>query len=246
MSAPSPLRVLLADDEAMARKRLERLLSGMEGVTVVAVCATGEAALAALESTDVDVAVLDVQMPGLTGLDVADAAAELGVEIVLATAHPEHAVRAFESGVADYVLKPVEAERLATALARARARIPAPPSPSPSPSGPRPLERLAVTVNGEVRLLAPAQVAYAMLEGALVALRVDAELLWTELSLQDLERRLPAEDFLRVHRRALLNLRHLDRLRPLPTGGYTAVTHAGHEVPVSRQEARRLRRRLGL
>ncbi len=243
------LRVLVADDEEMARRRLRRLLGELPDVVVVGECSTGAAALSMLESVDVDVAVLDVQMPGLSGLEVAQASAELGVEVILATAHPEHAVAAYAHGVVDYVLKPVTAERLAVAMERARSRARA--NTPRIEAGERPgakgaIDRLALTVDGEVRLLVPSEVAFAMLDGALVRVRTAAETLWTELSLQDLETRLAGNGFLRVHRRALLNLAHVDRLRPLPTGGYVAITRGGDEVPVSRQEARRLRQRLGL
>jgi two-component system LytT family response regulator len=243
------LKVLIADDEEMARRRLRRLLSELRDVEIVAECATGAAALSMLESIDVDVAVLDVQMPGLSGLDLSHAAAELGVEVIFATAHPEHALTAYAQGVLDYVLKPVAAERLAVAVDRARARVQGRPArgevhePAVAKAA---IDRLALTVNGEVRLLVPSEVAFAMLDGALVRLRVGDETVWTELTLQELEVRLAGKGFLRVHRRALLNLAHVDRLRPLPTGGYVALTRTGDEVPVSRQEARRLRQRLGL
>ena len=102
----SKLRVLFADDEEMARKRLRRLLAALPDVEVVAECASGDAALSALETLEVDVAVLDVQMPGLTGLDVSAAAADLGVEVIFATAHAEHAVSAYAHGVVDYVPSP--------------------------------------------------------------------------------------------------------------------------------------------
>jgi len=241
------LRVLFADDEAMARRRLRRLLQATAGVQIVAECDDGDAALAALESTEVDVAILDVQMPGLSGLEVSSAAAELGVEIVFVTAHPEHAVRAYEQGVVDYVVKPVDPQRLSLALERARARLgPPPAAATPAGGAAPPSAPLAITVRDEVRLLAPADIACAILEGELVRLRVGAETVWTELSLQDLERRLEGAAFVRVHRRALLNLAHVDRLRPLATGGDLAITRAGDEVPVSRQQARRLRQRLGL
>lgn len=241
------LRVLLADDEEMARKRLRRLLAALPDVEVVGECASGDAALSVLEAVDVDVAVLDVQMPGLTGLDVSQAAAELGVEVIFATAHPEHALTAYDRGVLDYVLKPVDPERLAVAIERARSRVtPRPVADDPAPAAATPLDRLAITVGGDVRLFAVAEIACATLEGVLVRLRAGGELVWTELTLQELEARLAGSGFVRVHRRALLNLAHVDRLRPLATGGYIALTRQGDEVPVSRQEARRLRQRLGL
>ncbi len=241
----SPLRVLIADDEEMARRRLRRLLAERDDVVVVAECASGDAALSVLETLDVDVAVLDVQMPGLSGLDLSQSAAELGVEVILATAHREHALAAYERGVIDYVLKPVEPDRLAVAIDRARTRVAKQHETIVTPTT-APLDRLAIPVNGDVRLFDPARVVFAMLVDALVRLRVDDDLVWTELSLQTLEARLAPYGLLRVHRRALLNLAYVDRLRPLSTGGYVAMTRHGDEVPVSRQEARRLRQRLGL
>ena len=241
----SALRVLIADDEEMARRRLRRLLAELPDVAVVAECASGDAALSVLETIDVDVAVLDVQMPGLSGLDLSQSAAELGVEVILATAHREHALAAYERGVIDYVLKPVEPDRLAVAIERARARIALQHDTTITHTA-TPIDRLAITVNGDVRLFDPARVVFAMLVDALVRVRIDDELVWTELPLQTLEARLAGYGILRVHRRALLNLAFVDRLRPLSTGGYVALTGHGDEVPVSRQEARRLRQRLGL
>lgn len=242
----SALRVLVADDEEMARRRVKRLLAAQPDVEVVAECASGDAALSALELFDVDVAVLDVQMPGMSGLDLSQAAAELGVEVILVTAHREHAITAYDRGVLDYVLKPVDEERLAVAIGRARARITAAPTAETARPANDPLDRLALTVGGDVRLFVYADVACAVLDGALVRLRIGPEQIWTELTLQELETRLAGRGFVRVHRRALLNLAHVDRLRPLETGGYLALTRQGDEVPVSRQEARRLRQRLGL
>ncbi len=244
----SALRVLIADDEEMARRRLRRLLAELPDVVVVAECASGDAALSVLEAIEVDAAVLDVQMPGLTGLDVSQAAAELGVEVIFATAHREHAITAYERGAIDYVLKPVEAERLSVAIERASARVAprrAPHEADAAVATPA-AERIAVEVSGDVRLFTAAEVACATLDGELVRLRVAGELIWTTLTLQELEARLVGRDFLRVHRRAIVNLAHVDRLRPLPTGGYIAITRQGDEVPVSRQEARRLRQRLGI
>ncbi len=233
------LRVLFADDEAMARKRLRRLLGEIAGVEIVAECTSGEAVLAELERTDVDVAVLDVRMGAVSGLDVAERAADFGVEVVLATAHPEHAAAAFDTGAADYVLKPVDPARLAKALERVRERI-RPPRADPS------LERLALPVRGEVRLVPPDAISHALFDGVLVTVVVGGAAHLCELSLNELEHRLPADRFERVHRRALVNLARVDRLKPLPSGGYLAVTSEGHEVPVSRQAARRLRRRFGI
>jgi len=235
------LRVLIADDERMARQRLRRLLSSMPEVQVVAVCESGDEVLRRLEETAVEVAVLDIRMPGLTGLALSEVAAEWGVDVIFATAHPEHALEAFDRGVVDYVLKPIEADRLSLALERARARIQLEPSPRATP-----LERIGFTVREEVRLVAPDDISHAVLDGELVHVFVRGEVLLADTKLAELERMLPAGTFERVHRRALANLAHVECLRPQPSGGYVAVMASGHEVPVSRQAARALRKRLGI
>jgi two-component system, LytTR family, response regulator len=248
------LRILFADDELMARRRVRRLLEAMADVEIVAECESGEAALRELDRLDVDVALLDVGMGAVSGLAVSDLAAELGVEVVFTTAHPGHAVEAFDRGAVDYVLKPLEADRLATAVARARQRVdatrfraaPAQAGSSVAPLAPlASFARLALESNGEVRLVHPDDVSHALHDGELVSVWAAGQAILTDRSLTALEAALGGS-FLRVHRRALVNLAHVDRLRPVPTGGYIAVTRGGHEVPVSRQAARGLRRSLGL
>ena len=239
------LRVLVADDERMARQRVHRLLSSMDGVEVVATCENGEEVLRSLEHIAVDVAVLDIRMPGLSGLELSEVAADWGVEVIFATAHPEHAVQAFERGVADYVLKPIEGKRLAVALDRARARM-AGDAIVPAATQEVTIDRIGFTVRDEVRLVSPTDITHAVLDGELVSVFVGGEALLADVSLSDLERKLPKGRFERVHRRALVNLAHVDRLKPQPSGGYLAVMTDGREVPVSRQAARALRKRLGI
>lgn len=251
------LRVLAADDELIARKRLTRLLSAMPGVTLVDCLADAEAVLRALQTGPVDVLVLDIQMPGLTGLELHALLPAPAPYVIFATAHPEHAVQAFELGAVDYVLKPIEAGRLGKAIERARAVVRA---RSPSTGAPRVgeraedddgpevvLPRLPVSTREGVVLLDPSTLSHAMFDGVLVTLVTrDGREHLTDASLQDIAARLPADRFVRAHRRALLNLHEVAILRPTDSGGYLAVTHAGHEVPVSRQTARKLRRALGL
>lgn len=235
------LRVLFADDELMARKRMRRLLDAIPDVEIVAECESGEAALRELDRIDVDVALLDVRMGAISGLDVSRIAEELGVEVVFTTAHEAHAVAAFERGAVDYVLKPIEAERIERAIARARQRIVDVRAPGTSAPA---LDRIALEVRGEVRLVRPADITHAIHDGQLVTVFVSGEALLTERSLTELAALLPGLE--RVHRRALLSLAHVERLRPLASGGYLAIVPPAAEVPVSRQAARGIRRRLGL
>ncbi|HEY8075287.1 MAG TPA: response regulator, partial [Labilithrix sp.] len=115
-----PLRVIVCDDELMARKRVLRLLSELPGIEATFECESGEDVLAKLASEDVDVAILDVNMPGMSGLETVMKMPEDRPYVIFLTAHPEHAVKAFDVGAVDYVLKPVDDARLEKALGRAR------------------------------------------------------------------------------------------------------------------------------
>jgi DNA-binding NarL/FixJ family response regulator len=117
------MNVLVADDEKLARQRLVRLLGEIDGVTIVAECTNADEVLAAVKERDVDVALLDVEMPGLTGMEAFAMMGPRAPFVVFCTAHASYAVEAFDRGAADYVLKPVDPERLRVAIERARARM---------------------------------------------------------------------------------------------------------------------------
>ncbi len=248
------MRVLVADDELLARKRLVRLLAAMEGVSLAGECENGHLVLERLKAKDVDVILLDIHMPGLSGLEAAALMPESAPILVLCTAHPDHAVEAFEQGAADYILKPVEAGRLRKALDRARARLaergqPGQPGELRQPGTSseeeaRPLSRLAIPTKQGIVLLDPRTVSHAVLEGELVTVVAEGGTYLSDDTLNDLQERLPRDLFERVHRRALLNLEHVVRLEPLETGGFLAYTRGGRSVEVSRQAARELRKRL--
>jgi two-component system LytT family response regulator len=251
MSAgPRPLRVLIADDEAIARKRLQRLLSAMSDVaTIAGQCADAQEVLAAVRAGGVDVVLLDIQMPELSGLEALQQFPADGPLVIFCTAHAAHAVSAFDVGAVDYLLKPIDGGRLRKALDRARRRAdpaPEPPATTAASAAPPPLERLALPTRQGIVLLDPGDVTHAQLADELVTVYTAAHAYLSALSLQELESRLPRATFVRVHRRALVNLTHVVRLQPNEVGGFLAQTSGGHSVEVSRQAARELRRRLGL
>ena len=254
----SELKVVIADDEEIARRRITRLLRGIEGVEIVGECRDGTEVLKRVAEGGVDVLLLDIQMPGLTGLEAMALLPEAGPYVIFCTAYAEHAVSAFDVGAVDYLLKPFEADRLEKALVRARSREAVTRFREEArqqrelrlaqglSSGAPALSRLAVPTKQGIVLLDPRDISHAVLEGELVTLHVGNATYLTDDSLQSLEARLPPGAFERVHRRALLNLDHVARLEPCPTGGYLARTKGDKVVEVSRQAARALRRRLGL
>lgn len=259
MASSIPLRVLVCDDELMARKRVLRLLGELGGVEATIECESGEQVLARLREDDVDIAILDVNMPGMSGIETVLAMPEERPYIVFVTAHPEHAVKAFDVGAVDYVLKPIDDARLSKAIDRARAFLDHGPSgrgeaaggeagagAHPSGNPPR-LTKLAIATHDGAALVAPSEVTHATFDGTLVSVHTSSRTILTDDTLQDLETKLgPAGSFERVHRRAILNLDHVERLESVDSGGYVACLSTGKRVDVSRQSARKLRRRLGL
>jgi DNA-binding LytR/AlgR family response regulator len=244
-----PLRVLVVDDEATARRRMHRMLSEIEGVEVAGERDSAEAMLATLEDDDVDVVLLDIQMSGITGLEARAQIPEDGPYVIFATAHPEHAVKAFELGAVDYVLKPVDEARLRLAIDRAKRHYAERPGPDARGSQ-GPLPRLAIETTKGIVLVAPEDVSHAVLEGALVTVHVSeghgaSRSYVTDMQLVDLEKRL-GELVERVHRKAVVSFAFVSRLEPQPTGGYLAHMKNGDRVEISRQSARRIRRRLGI
>lgn len=240
------MRVILADDEAMARKRLTRLLRELPDVEIIAEYDNGADALARIAQGGVDVVLLDIHMPGLDGLATLRLLPDDGPYVIFCTAHAEHALDAFDAGAIDYVLKPVEAERLSKALSRARLReVRQRFREEISRHRVQSVPRIPVPTRDGIVLLDPANIRHLSLEGELLTIATTQGRYLSDSTLQELESRLP-RSFMRVHRRALLNLERVVRLEPCETGGFVARTDGGDGVVVSRQAARELRRMLGM
>lgn len=227
------MRVLVVDDEPIARARIVRLLRRLEDVEVVGEAENGQEALRLAAELAPDVMLLDVEMPGLDGLAVAETP---GVPpVVFTTAHREHAVHAFDADAVDYLLKPIQEERLARALERVReraSRVPAEPW------------RLIVTDGSLKRFVDARQVDCFTSDQKYVVFRLDGEELITRESLDALEARLAPLGFLRASRGALVRR---DAIRAWDAaGGGTLVLDGGERVPVSRRAAPVIRAALGI
>lgn len=228
------MRVLIADDELLARKRLHRLVDAMDGFEICGECTDGKAVLKHVRDEGADVVLLDINMPGLTGIETLELMDSDGPAVIFCTAHSDHAVQAFDGGATDYLLKPIEPARLGIALERARTRQ--------SAGAPTPPRRLPIPTRRGLVMMQPEAITAAIIDGESVTIYAGGEAFITDFRISELERRLPPELFERVHRKALINLEHIERLEPEDSGGYTAHTRGGLTVSVSRQAARKLRR----
>lgn len=260
------IRVLVADDEPYSRQRLVRLVAKRPELRLVAVCADGEEVREALASEDAELLLLDIEMPGATGLELAKTVDADGPVVVFVTAYPAYALDAFGVQAADYLLKPYDEARFADAVARAlqrlrerRALMAANDVPSPA-SGEVPgrgndlsaksaattPKRLAVRHNGRVLLLKPAQVDWVEAEGRSCRLHVGPGTYRLGRSLAALEASLAPEQFLRISRFALVNLEQVKELQESFHGRFHVVLKSGATLEMSRRYGSRMRQQLGL
>jgi two-component system, LytTR family, response regulator AlgR len=200
------LRVLIVDDEAPARSRLRDVLSDIapnEPSRVVGMVGNGEEALGFLAEHSADVALVDVRMPVLDGVDLAKRLAEMPnpPAVIFTTAFDEYAVRAFDLAVTDYLVKPVRAQRLAEALAKVRRQRSLAFSSAPAPEKPR--DYLSIVERGRITRLPVADVLYFLAEGKYTLARTRVHEYLLEESLTHLEAEHP-ERFLRIHRNCLV------------------------------------------
>jgi len=260
----SGLRAIVVDDEQLAREELCFLLGQLDDIEVVGQAANGIEALRVVDEQSPDLVMLDVQMPGLTGFEVARRLLRAGVEahFVFVTAFDQHAIEAFEVNAVDYLLKPVEAERLATAVDRARRRIQS-DRQAAKPQSTDEMERLlqlmserqgrrdqlALKVADRFLLVQSDEVVHASVQDDVITV-VTNSLSGTSnyRTLDELQARLDPAVFWRVHRSHLVNINKIKEIVPWFSRNYILKMRDGKgtEIPVSRSQTKRLREYLRL
>jgi two-component system LytT family response regulator len=253
----TPLRILIVDDEPLARARLRNMLEGLVGAQIAGEAGSASEARQQLDAAAVDLLLLDVQLPGEDGFELLRSL-ERRPAVIFVTAFDQYAVRAFEENAADYLLKPFSRERLAHAIERARRDLERPEElsrrlaellegldRSRAPS--QWLERFAVRVGTRQLILKAEEVTWFGAEDKLVFAATASDRHYVNFTLDQLEQKLDPARFARVHRGAIVNLDFAAALRPGFAGTYRLQLKdpARTEVPVSRARARQLRERLG-
>ncbi len=234
------LKALVVDDEAPARSELRFLLDEAGGIEVVGEASNAQEALQLIKAIPYDVVFLDIDMPGLSGMRLAETLTSLERQpaIVFVTAHSEHAVKAFEVAATDYLVKPVEVERLRIAIERLQ----------PTEEAPVRVERIPVEKAGRKLLLQVGEIFYVMAKDDYSYIYTNEERYLSTISLAQLESKLEAQGFFRVHRRFVVNLSQVKEIVPM-YGGTMLLTlkdKAGTQVPASRRRVPALKRALGL
>lgn len=239
------LRVLLVDDEPLARERLRMLLAEDGAVEIAGEAADGEAAVEFIRAHHPDVVLLDIQMPGLDGFGVLR---ELGREelplVILVTAFDQHAVKAFEAHALDYLLKPCKPARLREAIQRAREQLQSRSAQDVSqrlvdllaeqrPKTPH-LTRLAVKHAERVVFVKASQIDWIEASGNYVVLHAGKESHIIRETIGTLDGQLAPDMFLRISRSAIVNLDRVKELQSLGAGEHVVILHDGRKLAMTR------------
>lgn len=247
------LRILIVDDEPLARERLRALLSRDATLEIVGECGSGHEAIAAMSAQRPDLVFLDVQMPGCGGLDVVKQLPPgQRPAIVFVTAHERFAVEAFAADATDYLLKPFDYERLQQALKRAAGQVEARRAgdlgtrlatllASTATPKPREPDRIAVKADGRLVFLKRSEIVWVEAANNYCILHLtDAKRLMLRETLSSLEERLGAGNFTRINRSALVNIDQVKELQPSSYGDYVVVLRSGLKLSLSRSLRGRL------
>lgn len=249
MADSGKIRVLVVDDEPLARSNLMVLLREDPGVDSVLECSSGSDAIAEIRKSRPDLVFLDVQMPECDGFDVLEMLGrEMPPAVVFVTAYDHYALRAFEAGALDYLLKPFDDARFERALQRAKERVAYVREQAIENKGTsdRSVARIAVKSAGQVLFLKPGEIDWIEAADYYACLHVGPKSHLLRRSMAELEQELDPGIFCRVHRSAIVNLKRVRGLKLGEDGEYEVLLESGAALRLSRTYRRMLRERLGL
>jgi two-component system LytT family response regulator len=229
------LQVLVVDDEEWARRNVTALLRRDPDVAAIAECASGAAAIAAIRKSQPHLLFLDVQMPECDGFDVLEMlGSELPPVVIFVTAYDQYALRAFEAGALDYLLKPFDDARFQRALQRAKDRL-----ASSSRAQQRP-QRLVVKTPGQLLFVNTADIDWIEAAGYYACLHVGNSTHILRRTLQELERDLGEQQFIRIHRSIIVNVERIAGLELRESGEYEVMLKSKVRLRMSRRYRKRL------
>ncbi len=246
------MRILIVDDEMLARSILSEHLSKIPEIEIAGQAANGFEAVKLAEELNPDLVFLDIQMPKLSGFEVLELLGEKAPAVIFTTAFDEYALKAFEVHAVDYLLKPVEPPRLAAAIDRARERLRA-KTPAPSarelsnaarPPG-RSLERILIRHEGRVHVLPIERIDFIEAQDDYLSFAAAGKRLRKQQTMSDIESQLDPARFVRIHRSFIMNVERLARIDLYGKDSWLAILSDGTKLPMSRTGHARLKELIG-
>lgn len=247
------IRAIIVDDEAPARSEMRYLLERVDGIEVLGEAGSADEALKLMSAVCYDIAFLDIDMPGMSGLDMVEEIKKLECRpaVIFTTAYGQFAVKAFDLDVADYLLKPVAEDRLDKAIARVKRQLKKPDAKAAGDGAAKKdilLDRIPVTRQSKTLLLCPAEIYFIESQGEYTVVQSAKGRFMSSLRLKDFESRLSPQSFFRSHRSFIVNLDHVSEMTSLYGGLYMLKirNEEASEVPVSRRQTKQLKQLLGM
>jgi two-component system, LytTR family, response regulator len=244
-ASPAKIRTMVVDDEPLARSNLTVLLRRDPEIAMVAECRSGLDAAEEVRRAKPDLLFLDIQMPECDGFDVLTSLGkQVPSAVVFVTAYDQYALRAFEAGALDYLLKPFDTARFQRALDRAKEKVLG--AMGRGKEQPRGLERLIIRSPGEVLFVSVTEIDWIEAADYYAALHVGAKTHLLRRSITDLEQDLDGNIFCRIHRSTIVNLQRVQSLKLGEDGEYRVVIQSGAELRLSRSYRKQIQSRLGI
>ena len=250
------IRVLIVDDEPLAREGVRSMLERESDIDIIEECSDGRSAILAIEKQVPDLVFLDVQMPELNGFGVLEALEIKQMPVVIfVTAYDQHALKAFEVHALDYLLKPLDAERFQKALERAKTQIALKKTGKHREqllellqdlkAEKKILERFVIKNAGRIFFLKATEIDWIEASGNYVRLHVGSESHLLRETMNELETQLDPDKFLRIHRSHIVNIERIKEMQPWFQGEYVVILHDGTRLTLSRGYREKLNELLG-
>jgi len=243
----NPIRAIIVDDEELARDSLMIALNKFEQISIIDTCANGFEAVKSVRENQPDVVFLDIQMPKLNGFDVVDLLADDAPYIIFVTAFDEYAIKAFDANALDYLLKPVNMERLKITISRLEERIATETKPKyqnilkDANLKNLPLQRILVKENTKVHVLPVDQISHFESQDDYILIHSGDKSYLKNEHISKLETELDPQIFIRLHRSFIVNIDFINRIESYSKDSKLVKLNTGVEVPVSRSGYEKLK-----
>jgi two-component system, LytTR family, response regulator len=258
-AAHAPMRVLVVDDEPLAREKIRGMVAGDPEISIVAECSNGAEAVGAVQSLRPDLILLDVQMPEVGGFEVLEALKDEWLPpVIFITAYDHYAVRAFEYHALDYLLKPFDRERFQSAIERAKRQLRRESANGNNGIDARILalleqmhgqqrysERIVVKTGGRVFFLNTDEIDWIEAEGNYVSIHTGKKAYLLRETISNFEAQLDPKEFVRIHRSSIVRLDRVKELQPWSHGEYHVILEDGTRLTLSRSYREKLQAALG-